>query len=195
MKETIDEVTKMLETDIKNRNIELTVNFGEGMPESIQSDKHKIKQVFMNLFMQIVNNQFRGFIKVNINHEMIDDKPFICIDIENSKFEVKAKDVQRMVKLSKEKIFANIIESKVDLNIKIAKVLSNALNWEVDFDAFRSGSLSLIIPVQKDPNAQKQIVEEDKPKDEQDLFNAIEGKREDVEVELPPKPETEPEEP
>jgi len=195
MKETIDEVTKMLETDIKNRNIELTVNFGEGMPESIQSDKHKIKQVFMNLFMQIVNNQFRGFIKVNINHEMIDDKPFICIDIENSKFEVKAKDVQRMVKLSKEKIFANIIESKVDLNIKIAKVLSNALNWEVDFDAFRSGSLSLIIPVQKDPNAQKQIVEEDKPKDEQDLFNAIEGKREDVEVELPPKPETEPDEP
>ena len=87
------------------------------------------------------------------------------------------------MKLSKEKIFANIIESKVDLNIKIAKVLSNALNWEIDFDAFRSGNMSLIIPATKDPNAQKPIVEEDKPKDEQDLFNAIEGKREDVEIE------------
>ena len=151
----------------------------------------------MNLFMQIVNNQFRGFIKININYEMIDEKPFICIDIENSKFEVKPKDVQRLVKLSKEKIFANIIESRVDLNIKIAKVLSNAMSWEIDFDAFRSGNMSLIIPAQKDPNAAPKPIEqeEEKPKDENDLFNAIEGQREDVEIEQPVKEEEPVEEP
>jgi len=64
--------------------------------------------------------------------------PFIAIEVVNSKFEVKQKDAQRLMKLTQENQFAKILESKVDLNYKIAKILSNALNWKIDFNAFRS---------------------------------------------------------
>jgi len=41
--------------------------------------------------------------------------------------------------LSSENDFSKILEAKVDMNYKIAKVLSNALNWQVNFNAFKSG--------------------------------------------------------
>jgi hypothetical protein len=63
----------------------------------------------------------------------------VTIDLENSKFEVKAQDAKRLSKFSQEKQFARLLEAKVDLNYKIAKILSNALGWKIEFNAFKSG--------------------------------------------------------
>ena len=63
----------------------------------------------------------------------------MTIDLENSKFEVKAQDAKRLSKFSQEKQFARLLEAKVDLNYKIAKILSNALGWKIEFNAFKSG--------------------------------------------------------
>mgnify|MGYP001012187865 CR=1 FL=1 len=41
------------------------------------------------------------------------------------------------------------------MNYKIAKVLSNALNWQVNFNAFKSGKQTLMIPAIKDYKATK----------------------------------------
>lgn len=40
--------------------------------------------------------------------------------------------------MSTEKSFSKILESKVEVNYKVAKVIANAMNWVVDFNAFKS---------------------------------------------------------
>lgn len=69
------------------------------------------------------------------------------IDIENSKFEIKPKDAQRLSRLERETAFAKILETKVDLNFKLAKVLSNAQNWKIDFNGFKQKRYTLMIPM------------------------------------------------
>ena len=107
--------------------------------------------------------------------------PQVAIEIVNSKFEVKQKDAQRLSKLSNENQFTKILDSKVELNYKIAKILANALNWKIDFNAFRSnGKQTIMIPIKKDATAKvpPTIIEPI----ERDLFKEIEGNRQDVQL-------------
>lgn len=71
--------------------------------------------------------------------ETIKPDPNLIIDIQSSKYEVKSKDATRLLKLGQEYMFSKILESKSDLNFKIAKVITNAVGWELDFSDFRQG--------------------------------------------------------
>jgi hypothetical protein len=55
-----------------------------------------MKQVLLNLLLQTINNQFRGHINLKIFLIEREGDKFVQIDIENSKFEVKPKDIGRM---------------------------------------------------------------------------------------------------
>ena len=83
--------------------------------------------------------------------------------MEASKFDLKSKEITRLSKLSQETHFSKILEAKVDINYKIAKLLTNALDWQVNFNAYKSGKQSLMIPVRKNPTAKKEIVIEHVP--------------------------------
>lgn len=50
-------------------------------------------------------------------------------------------------KLTQEKDFRKILEAKVDINLKIAKILANALDWRVDFNAFKGSKYSIAFPL------------------------------------------------
>mmetsp|Transcript_5622 Transcript_5622/g.9696 ORF Transcript_5622/g.9696 Transcript_5622/m.9696 type:complete len:114 (-) Transcript_5622:661-1002(-) len=113
--------------------------------------------------MQSINNQFRGMINIRVQMIERGTQQFIQVDIENSKFEVKAKELQRLGKLANEKQFSKILEAKVDLNFKISKILSNALGWEIDFNSFRSGKQTLIIPATKDSTIQHENLNDQQP--------------------------------
>jgi len=52
-------------------------------------------------------------------------------------------------KLAAEKDFAKILESKCELNFKIVKILTNAVGWKIDFNGFRQGKQTLMIPAKK----------------------------------------------
>ena len=155
IRDAINEILEMTQGDLKSRNIEVTLNVAPEVPDQISADLMKVKQVVMNIFMQNVMNQLRGFIQINVSYkEPQNEMPFIAIEVVNSKFEVKQKDAQRLSKLTQENQFAKILESKVDINYKIAKILSNALNWKIDFNAFRSnGKQTIMIPIKKDTSA------------------------------------------
>ena len=82
-------------------------------------------------------------VKINVNLKMFPSEadpkkedPFIEIEIENSKYEVAKKEVKRLEKLDKTRDFHKILNSKVDINFKIAKILTNAIGWRVDFEDF-----------------------------------------------------------
>jgi hypothetical protein len=155
MKKIMKEIVDMSARDIKTRNIELTINVASDVPAVISADMSKIKQVLMNMLMQGVNNQFRGFIKIEVEYKEIGEykTPFIQVEIETSKFDLKSKEITRLSKLSQETHFSKILEAKVDINYKVAKLLTNALDWQVNFNAYKSGKQSLLIPAKRDPNA------------------------------------------
>ena len=84
--------------------------------------------------------------------------PHITVTIENSKFAMKPLDSQRLNKMSTETNFSKILEAKVDINYKIAKIVSNGLNWEIDFNPFnlKSGKQVIMIPVDNEKTLKKQ---------------------------------------
>ena len=155
MKEVMKDIVDMTARDVKTRNIELTVNVDSNVPGTISSDKSKIKQVIMNMLMQGINNQFRGFIKIEVEYKETGEykQPFVVVEIETSKFDMKSKDITRLSKLSQETHFSKILEAKVDINYKVAKLLTNALDWQVSFNGYKSGKQAVFIPAQRDPNA------------------------------------------
>jgi hypothetical protein len=53
----------------------------------------------------------------------------------------------RIHKLTQEVDFKNILEAKVDINLKIAKILSNALGWRINFGAFKGSKYSVAFPI------------------------------------------------
>jgi len=83
--------------------------------------------------------------------------------------------------MSQEKTFSKILESKVDINSKIAKVLANALNWQIDFNAFKSAKQTIMIPIKSERDV-IQAKDVTPRRDEKDLFNEIEGRRHDVQL-------------
>jgi len=40
--------------------------------------------------------------------------------------------------MGKESNFAKIVEMKVDPNYKVSKIIANALNWQIDWNQFKS---------------------------------------------------------
>lgn len=73
----------------------------------------------------------------------------MTIDIENSNYNIKPNDAKRLSKFSNEDKFEKLLESKVDLNYKIAKILANALKWKIEFNAFKSGKQTVMIPLEE----------------------------------------------
>ena len=67
-----------------------------------------------------------GYINVMLSKRDIDNVAYIMIDIENTKFEVKRYDLKELKRLTKLIDFAKIMSSNVDLNHKLAKIISNA---------------------------------------------------------------------
>lgn len=55
--------------------------------------------------------------------------------------------------MSQETTFSKILHSKVEVNYKIAKVIANALNWDIDFNAFKSAKQVVMIPLDNDKEA------------------------------------------
>lgn len=146
-------------TDCRNKKIEMKVNVDQEVPDVIACDQGKFKQVVLNLLQQTITSQLRGTVTLTVYLETPDEdeieeqkeneEKMVVIDIQNSKFEVKAKDANRLQKLGQEYEFSKILESKCDLNFKIVKVLTNAVNWEVDFSAFRQGKMIFRVPAKK----------------------------------------------
>lgn len=131
---------------------------------------------------QTIGNQLRGSLTLKASLEKPEDEPeqeetpfefkeksnndreaMVCIEIQNSKFDVKARDASRLNKLSQEQEFSKILESKCDINFKIARVITNAVNWTVDFNAYKSGKLCLKVPAKKYEGG-THLVEPEEPK-------------------------------
>lgn len=95
----------------------------------------------------------RGTIKIKAEAVRFDQIQHIKIEIDNSKFELNKKENVRILKLTQLFEFKKILEAKVEINFKIAKILCNSLSWKIDFNAFRGSKYSMAFPYYSDDMA------------------------------------------
>jgi len=55
----------------------------------------------------------------------------------------------KLKKFSYEMDFNKLMEAKIDMNVKIAKLISNAIGWNIDFSDLKEGRASLFIASKK----------------------------------------------
>ena len=99
----------------------------------------------------MVAGQVRGFVKITVTLKegpgFRTKGPHLQFTIENSKFTIKPKDASRLTRLGEQVEFARIIESKSNPNWKIAKIISNALRIQIDWNQFSSAKTVILVPV------------------------------------------------
>ena len=145
IKKSVEEVVEIAQHDLKKKNIDLQVNVAQDMPVSARADSMKFKQVLLNLILQSISGTYKGQVKINSEVTYEDSVPHVKIEIENSKFELQKKDIMRIVKLAKMTDFKSILKSKVDINLKIAKLISSAIQWRIDFSSVKGSKFAIIL--------------------------------------------------
>lgn len=124
----------------------MTVTNANDLPATIRGDSFKFKQVLLNLLLQSVSGTYKGTVKIKTEVTYEESEPFVTVEIDNSKFELHKKDNMRIMKLTQLNDFKKILESKVDINLKIAKILTNAMHWKIDFSAFKGSKFTIALP-------------------------------------------------
>ena len=89
-----------------------------------------------------------------------DSQGSIIIEFVNSKSDLKKKEAERLAKLGVETDFAKILESKTDVPFKVTKVIANAVDWQVDFNSYRSNRMSFRVPALKFTGARETVEQE-----------------------------------
>ena len=133
----------------------------------------KFKQVLLNMILQSIQGTYKGSIRVSAEMTYENQTPSVRVDIENAKQDIQKKDSMRIVKLVSSTDFKSILESKVDINLKIAKILTNAINWKFDFTGIRGSKVSFTLPIQADNSPRKNEISPriNKPKPMTDVLN------------------------
>lgn len=165
VKKCMDEVIQIAQHELQKKNIELTVTNANDLPATIRGDSFKFKQVLLNLLLQSVSGTYKGTVKIKTEVTYEESEPFVTVEIDNSKFELHKKDNMRIMKLTQLNDFKKILESKVDINLKIAKILMNAMHWKIDFSAFKGSKFTIALPFKsKNLGQTPRINEEQKSK-------------------------------
>lgn len=155
VKKCLDEVIQIAQHELQKKSIDLSVSNANDLPSIARGDSFKFKQITLNLLLQSIAGTIKG--AVRIKTEILHDQaqPMVCVEIDNQKKEVMKKDGMKMAKLMQMTEFKKILESKTDINLKIAKILTNALNWKIDFNSTRGCKFTFVFPLKSDPQSYK----------------------------------------
>lgn len=61
----MDEVIQIAQHELQKKNIELTVNNANDLPNNARGDSFKFKQILLNLLLQSISGTYKGFVKVS----------------------------------------------------------------------------------------------------------------------------------
>lgn len=73
--------------------------------------------------------------------------PYVNIEIESSHSVAHKEETDEILELTKETDFRKMLESKVDINLKIAKILSDAMGWRLNHTTSKGNRFSVALPV------------------------------------------------
>jgi signal transduction histidine kinase len=124
VKKAVDEVIEVAKNDIAKKNIELTVTHDSDAPSAVKADPAKFKQVLLNLLLQTISGTYKSSLRIKTELCSQFSSPHLKIEIDNSKLEIHQQEQKRISKVVNQPDFTKVLESKVDISLKIAKIIS-----------------------------------------------------------------------
>ena len=106
-----EELTKLIETRIGEKDVELRTNFAEDIPNCLVGDRGKVKQIITNLLSNAVKYTEKGYIDFDVK----------CINNNNNcKLTISIKDTGRGIKKDQiDKLFTKFNRLEEDMNTTI----------------------------------------------------------------------------
>ena len=145
IKRSVNDVIEVIKSDVKKKNIDLTFNHGADLPNMAKADGTKFRQILLNVLEQTLQGTVKAGVKISTTLQNENGVPHLCVEVENTKGE-KA-DGDKIYKMIQQNDFRKILESKVDINIKTAKMLANQMKWILDFHNAKTSKYSLLLPL------------------------------------------------
>jgi len=75
--QVVDQVRRLLSVRAQERNLDFKFVFGSGLPETIQSDPTRARQILMNLVSNAIKFTEQGRVEVRINNVRVGDNPHL----------------------------------------------------------------------------------------------------------------------
>lgn len=169
VKLNLDEVRQLIDQDLRNKNIDINIRLAEDIPGRIQGDENVFREVILNLLTQSISGCFRSVLTIQVEQKTEMNVQFLKIDVENFKSDIKKDEAAAIADMCDNWNFLDIIEAKVDVNVKIAKILCDENKWRISLTYSRGIKYTLMVPL-------------DGEKLSQDQFDRMRGKIKDVDL-------------
>jgi signal transduction histidine kinase len=149
--ELINEIHDIFIFQITQKKLELNIHIGERLKNNvINSDRHRIKQVFLNLISNALKFTFKGEIFIGWDIEVEDDRSLVKFEVRDTGIGVKKKDQPKLFKL-----FGMISDSKslnpngTGIGLTVCKKYAKLLGGDIKLvSKFGEGtSVSFTIPL------------------------------------------------
>ncbi|MEE4176871.1 MAG: response regulator [Bacteroides sp.] len=137
LQKALNETLSVFEPQASEKNIELAVQFGEGVPKWIHGDEKKICQVLNNLLSNAIKFTNEGKIEIGVENKSV-QKENIRLEfyVKDTGIGVKEEDIPRLFESFRQlDISARKEYQGTGLGLNIVKSLVEMMNGEVKFES------------------------------------------------------------
>lgn len=140
LKESILKVKDLLYQRVKDKNLDLIINFSDDLPEKLNGDIRRINQVLINLLTNAIKFTNEGYIKLNVDIENISisensNNNKIIFTITDTGIGIKEKDIKRIfevfTKLNDDDIYTNTTPG-AGIGLALCKYIVEKMNGEIN---------------------------------------------------------------
>ncbi len=171
-----DELVKLTKARIGERPLELKVSIDKDLPDYLNGDYVRIKQIILNLLTNAVKYTKKGFIEFNVNSVKKDNICRLIVSVKDSGIGIKKEDLDRLfTKFERFEIEKNMTIEGTGLGLAITKKLVDLMGGKIVVDSvYGKGSTFTVGIDQRIVTKVKEAKIE--PKDETKKMN-IKGKK------------------
>ena len=150
-KEEFEELAKLIETRIGEKEIELRTNFAVDMPDCLSGDKGKIKQIITNLLSNAVKYTEKGFIDFDVKCINKNDICKLTISVKDTGRGIKKEQIDKLfTKFNRLDEDKNTTIEGTGLGLAITKSLVELMGGKIIVDStYGEGSKFTVFIAQK----------------------------------------------
>ena len=132
-KELINELCSLTNTRIGSKRLEFKTEISENIPPVLIGDKQRIKQIVTNLLTNAIKYTKEGFILLQVESEIVEDKVKLTFSVEDSGIGMAEEDIKNLyTKFQRFDMEKNVNIAGTGLGMAITKGLVDLLGGEID---------------------------------------------------------------
>ncbi len=93
----VNDVVCMVRERVHNKGLELRIDISSNIPDNLQGDEIRVKQIMINLLTNAVKYTEKGWVQISVHHEMQDEETVgLIIEIADSGIGIKEEEMPRL---------------------------------------------------------------------------------------------------